>query len=778
MSHTISLGGRVALAVAVVVLTVTAAPAWAQSDAAIRGEVTASLDNSALLGVTVNLGSLTTTAEPVSTRTDASGRFSFQSVRPAEYVLTLSSDGFVPREIRFVLEPREVKNLKLTLDLRPIELNVEVTGELSRSESTHSPSSTVVTAERIANLPIGQRVHLSDVLLNTAPGMIRADNDFVHVRGHEIGLSLLINGVAFWENPLPAYSGGMSPEIVDTANVITGGFAAEYGNRFGGVVDIVTKSGFNLPYRASMTGSLGEAGRRSIAGDFGGRRRRLGYYMFASVNQSDRFQSPPDPVAIHDGGRSARAFLQLDGNLGRGGFLRASVMGDGADFEVPKTPLDQELRPHTNAAQRIRQQTTIVGWTRANSDTAVALSSYQRQSSSRLMPARKPLTAVAHSNRHVSTLGAKMDVSRFVGAHAVKVGLDAVRLSPKELLRYDYSGYADFAQLNGFPVVTFDGIIDFRNSRPGRQISAYVQDAIQLGGGITADIGVRVDRYDLVASATHASPRVNLAFRIADGAVVHASYNHFFEPPPIDGVLSTSAGLTAHIEEIGRALPPLKPATGNQFELGASGSVGYLRLALTGYYRKALDAVHTTVWPDSRIYSHAGFAEVRAGGFEGKVDVPGLVHRGVTGHLSYALGRIHYCNPVTGGFVTEVEHVEKTDCFLAPMDQRHSLTSGLTFNHLASGLSLGTTIEYGSGTPVGEAERQSSVPRAPGHFIANVAFGVDVRRDSRRRSRLSLRMDVENITNSSYLIAREDFEFSPALWSIPRLISFTAKVHF
>ena len=215
---------------------------------------------------------------------------------------------------------------------------------------------------------------MSDVLLNAAPGMIRADNDFVHVRGHEIGLSLLINGVAFWENPLPAYSGGVSPDIVDTANVMTGGFSAEYGNRFGGVVDIVTKSGFNTAYRGSMTGSVGEAGRRSMAGDFGGRRRRIGYFMFASVIESDRFQSPPDPTAIHDRGRSAHGFLQIDGNLGRAGFLRTSVMGDGANFETPKTPLDDEVRPHANGGQRIRQQTAIVGWTRAASKTAVGVS--------------------------------------------------------------------------------------------------------------------------------------------------------------------------------------------------------------------------------------------------------------------------------------------------------------------------------------------------------------------------------------------------------------------
>ena len=128
--------------------------------------------------------------------------------------------------------------------------------------------------------------------------------------------------------------------------------------------------------------------------------------------------------------------------------------------------------------------------------------------------------------------------------------------------------------------------------------------------------------------------------------------------------------------------------------------------------------------------------------------------------------------------MTEVEHVEATDCFLAPMDQLHTLTSGLTYKHRASGMWLGATIEYGSGTPLGDAGEHGRVPRAPQHVTSSLSFGADLRRDARQRSRLSLRIDVENITNSIYLISREDAEFSPALWSHPRLIAFTAKVHF
>jgi len=46
-----------------------------------------------------------------------------------------------------------------------------------------------------------------------------------------------------------------------------------------------------------------------------------------------------------------------------------------------------------------------------------------------------------------------------------------------------------------------------------------------------------------------------------------------------------------------------------------------------------------------------------------------------------------------------------------------------------------------------------------------------------RRSKLSVQLDIENITDNIYLIAHEG-EFSPAQVSIPRLISATAKLGF
>ena len=214
---------------------------------------------------------------------------------------------------------------------------------------------------------------------------------------------------------------------------------------------------------------------------------------------------------------------------------------------------------------------------------------------------------------------------------------------------------------------------------------------------------------------------------------------------------------------------------------------------MTGYYRATDNPVHTTVWPDSRIYSYASFDRARAYGLEAKADVPRLARYGVTGYLNYALGRVDFYNPVTGGFVTEAAHLTDTNRFLAPMDQTHTLTAGATYRHPRTGLWMGTAMEYGSGTPIGhgaadhshaEGEADHEHAESAGRCAARpgTLHGESLGRDRspaqrRQRSRLSLRFDVENIADNVYLVAQEG-EFSPAQYSIPRLISATAKIRF
>lgn len=172
--------------------------------------------------------------------------------------------------------------------------------------------------------------------------------------------------------------------------------------------------------------------------------------------------------------------------------------------------------------------------------------------------------------------------------------------------------------------------------------------------------------------------------------------------------------------------------------------------------------------------------------------MPSLARYGITGYVNYALGRVRFRNPVTGGFVTEAAHVTDTREFLAPMDQTQTLTAGATCRHGPSGAWLATVAEYGSGTPMGhddaghehadgEADHAhaatGSALRVPAHLLLSASVGLDLLADARGRKRLTLRLDAENVANRSHLLAQEG-QFSPAQYSIPRVVSATVRVRF
>ena len=93
--------------------------------------------------------------------------------------------------------------------------------------------------------------------------------------------------------------------------------------------------------------------------------------------------------------------------------------------------------------------------------------------------------------------------------------------------------------------------------------------------------------------------------------------------------------------------------------------------------------------------------------------------------------------------------------------------------------------DAGSPVPRGRVDDlRPGVPDRPSEHAVGGKLGGSAKRPrrcrlrgGRQRSRLSLQIDVENVTDNVYAIARES-EFSPAQFSIPRLISATAKIRF
>jgi outer membrane receptor protein involved in Fe transport len=794
--------GRLFLSV-VAFLTVSS-PALAQVEAVIRGTVVAQADRSALPGATLRLEGSTVT-QRLEIRPDSGGQFTFPLITPGDYTLIATHPNFAERRYALTVKPRELQNLVVELKVRPVEQVLDVTAPSGTIQTTHSPSSTMIEAERLEALPLPQRSNLADVIVTAAPGVVRGHDDFVHIRGHEIALNPFINGVSFWENPHVVFSPGVGVDYIESVNVMTGGFSAEYGNRFGGVLDVATKSGFRMNNNGSVTLGVGTALRHNMGVEFGGHTRRLGYYFNVSGLESARFLSPPDPRSIHNTGRAARSFAQVDFAANPTNSMKLVVMGDGANFELPKSERDELLRPDFNNSQRTRSQSTIFSWDHVHSPATLLHSAfYQKRSRVRLLPNPDQFGAKLDASRTLDTVGIKMDLTRFLGRHTVKGGLDLVFLRPNETLYYLSQPWITFTHL---PEVNENHIhfrgpnlgsgvprpVVFTGKRTGGQGSFYLQDKIQLTRNWTADIGLRSDRYSLATANSHFSPRVNLAYRFDSGTTLHGSYNHFFVAPPIENILASSAGLTQLISEIGRPLPPALAIKEDQFELGVVQSVRNVNLGLTGYYRLSDDPPHTVLFPDSRFYAYGSFDKGRAYGIEAKAEVSHIGDTGFSGYLNYAVGRVWFYNPVHAGFITEVAHMNETSKFLAPMDQTHTLTSGITHRHRRSGVWTSLSFEYGSGSPgghgSGDHEDEPGIPahehspvaggcglRCPSHFTQNLSVGWDIP-SAADRSRATLQFNVENLSNRVYLISKES-TFVQGQYSHPRMFSGSLKFRF
>ena len=737
---------------------------------------------------------------------DAAGRFAFANVRPGEYVLSVSSEGFASRELRLVIAPRELRSLTLALDVGGLAVNVDVVAE-SPLPSTHSPSSTLLTPERLNQMPVAQRTNVPDAIVTAAPGMIRGHDDFVHIRGHEVALNPTINGVQFWENAHAVFSPGLGVDYIDSINVMTGGFSAEYGNRFGGILDVVTKSGFTMRDRGSVTFGSGTAQRHNVGVEYGAQAERLAYYLNLGGFTSDRFLSPPSPRSIHNTGRGIRSFGRVDLRASDRNHLNLIVTGDGVNFEIPMDERDERLRPDFKNLQRARAQTAILSWNHVRSSNVVIQSAaYQRRSTVRQLPeAIDRYGSQTNAERTLFTFGIKGDVTAVVGRHTLKGGVDLVLLRPREDLYYLSQPWIDFTHL---PEVN-ESHVHFRGPnlsagipRPvlfsrevtGGQGSLFIQDKVQVTSSLTVDFGARVDRYSLAISESHVSPRLNTAYRFPAGTVLFGSYNHFFVPPPIENVLAGSAGLTRFVSEIGRPLPPVRAIKEDQFEAGVTQPIaGVGRVGITGYYRVSNDPPHTSIVPDSRFYTYATFDKGKAYGMEIKANVPRFGGTGLSGYLNYALGRVWFYNPIRAGFTTEAAHLNEVSRFLAPMDQTHTATAGLSYHHARTRLWAAASVEYGSGTPGGhgdgdhehaetEAHEHASGrglcgTRCPSRVTPHLSVGWNPLSSSVDQPRVSLQLNVENVTDRVYLLSKES-SMVQGQYSSPRLVSVSIKIRF
>jgi len=755
--------GRPSVVPLVFLLALLSVPAMGRQH--LIGSVQSRRTKEPVAGATVKVESEVPTIS-IEVRTDPQGRFRFSPLPPGAYRVTVTAAGFYPLAVLVTLAPRVVQ--PVDVELEPIAQVVEqmdVRAEPLLLDETQGASIALVEEEFLRRLPDSRRANLPEMVAALVPSAVAGHDNLVHLRGNELSLNISINGVSFLDNPHASFTPGMNPDVIRSVTVITGGFPAEYGNRFGGILDVVTRSGFDEDRHGTIRFGASTHLRHTAALDYGGHTKRFGYFLSASGFESQRFLNPPEPRAFHDVGKGARAFAQVDYRAGATDTVRLVLFGGGTNLQIPNT--EEQQHEERDFFQRNREQTAILTWTHAfSADALLVTSAYGRVVSARLLPTSDPHSIQAAGTRYTSTFGLRSDYTRFLGSrHTLKGGLDLTLFRLREDVIFDPRDHRGEIEPFGF-----------RGRETGGQLSLYLQDRLSLFRNVTANVGVRYDQYTLLTSEAHLSPRLNLAYSIPRaGTVIHFAYNRFFAPPPLENLL-----LSAHL---GTAAPA--PARSHHWEVGVSQALSPgLRLRVRTFRRDDRNSFETTELANVRQFLPTTLARGRAYGAELSLEVMEIARLGLSGFVTYTAQRAFQIGPIAGGFADE--EIPPGARVPAAFDQIHTGTAGVLWRHRRTGLWAGLTFEYGSGTPAelpaadalreeDEHEPEATLVRLPQHLIVNVSMGIDLFRRERRR--IGLQFNIENLTDRVYPIAKES-AFTPVQFSSPRFFSGSVAVRF
>lgn len=184
---------------------------------------------------------------------NADGEYSVLRLAPGTYAVTVTAPGFAKTTVTGVnVTIGQIAELNVGLRIAERTEAVEVNGQTEQVETQNTSVSTTITEQRIDNLPINGRNYINFTLTNSqtardaTPSIGAAPTSGLNIGGQRARANLVnVDGVDATDNSVNGIRATVSQDAVQEFQIITNGYAAEYGRASGGVVNIITRSGTN-----------------------------------------------------------------------------------------------------------------------------------------------------------------------------------------------------------------------------------------------------------------------------------------------------------------------------------------------------------------------------------------------------------------------------------------------------------------------------------------------------------------------------------------------------
>ena len=489
------------------------------------------------------------------TTTDTIGQVTFPGVAPGRYVVLASREGFADTEsAAFTVSAGETEQVLIEMRLTFVRESVDVIVPANSPTESLQPVavSDLLTGTKMDVQPLAGDDFQS--LLTVLPSIIRGPEGRLRIKGGTPTTGALQISSASLNDPS---TGDFDLELpsgaVESVEVLSNPFAAEYGRFSTSVTQVRTKRGTNEWYvkPTNLVPGFGKGfgfvskfePRLSLSGPLKRDRLLFGQYVQYRFLRTPVKSLPDEPQLGLD---SFDSFTRLDGVLSSrhaitGGviyFPRKITNPTLSTFRPPETtPSFWQAGFSAGAVDRLILSANAV------LESTVALRTFQVDEKTKgdrpmiYAPQGQGGNFFNRQERHVRSIqfveGLTLSKDDWLGQHVFKVGLDV------QHSRFDGDHYSQPIE-----VVRLDGTLAERTtfspplSNPevtGTEVAYFVQDRWRVNDRLNFELGFRADFDDVVERANY-SPRIGLSVSVLpEGqAILRGGFGKFAERTPLN----------------------------------------------------------------------------------------------------------------------------------------------------------------------------------------------------------------------------------------------------
>jgi hypothetical protein len=687
--------------------------------------------------------------------TDADGTARIKTLAYGVYRLDIEKRGF--SSISNTLEIRSEIPVERTLQLAiaPVDTVIQVS-DAGTLLDPNGPSSimhigSAQIEDRVASLP-GRSVQ---DLINSQPGWLYEGNAVLHPRGSEYQTQLVVDGIPLTDNRSPGFGPEIEADDLDSVNIYTAGFPAEYGRKLGGVVELNTRHEVQAGLHGQLVLGGGSYDTLQSFGQLQDTWGKNTVLASASGSGTSHYLNPVVPENFTNKGTTADFAIKYERDFTPNDRVTAGVRHELSRFEIPNEFVQEQAAQIQNG-DNFETIGTVSYQHIFSPDLLTNLAGMVRDNANDLYsnPLSTPIIAFQKNSFREGYF--KGTVSFHHGNQEFKGGVESDATFLHENFNYVITDPTQFDA--GTPTT----LPPFIQSRPDLEQGAFIEDLIRLGRW-TVRAGIRWDHYQLLLNQNAFSPRFSVGRYLPSlKTVLHFSFDRIFQTPSNENILISSSGYIQSVDPQVLKLP-VKPSIGNYYEGGLSSSIAEkLRLDVNLYRRDVRNYADDDQLLNTGVSYPIAFDKAVIYGAEGKLN---LVRLGkFSGYVSYSymVGNVWF--PVTGGlFLGDDASAALTQLsghFPDSQDQRN--TARMRFQYqLMPRVWLATGLLSGSGLPFEFGGEQSDALAQYGAAVVNrlnfdrgrvdsslsiqASLGVDVYKSERIDSRFQA--DGDNLNN-------------------------------